>query len=176
MENVMNHKLLLTFLCLIPLIVFCQVKLSNVSMENEVQTMMPDNVAADTLIEMERTICYGTCPSYTLRIQGNGKVIFNGKEFVAHKGRAVDQISRENFNKLIQLANDIDFMSIPTQPECESWMTDHSSVFLTVKIDGESNSVTHYLGCRGFDHEEGLYRFEEAIDSLSGAHRWIENE
>lgn len=142
-------------------------------------TKKPNNsmeIPPDTLIEMERTICYGTCPSYTLTIQGNGTVIFDGKQFVSHTGPAEDKISNDKLNDLVQLIREIDFMTIPSNPECESWMTDHPSVFLTIEIDGQRNSVTHYHGCKGFKQEEDLFKLEEAVDSLSGARRWIEGD
>lgn len=127
----------------------------------------------DTLIQMERTLCYGTCPAYELTIYGSGKVVFEGKEFTAHKGTAEGEMSREKLSKLLRLIKEINFMQIPSNPECESRMTDHPSVFLTVEIGNERNNITHYLGCKGFEHEEELYKLETAIDSLSGAKRWI---
>jgi hypothetical protein len=125
---------------------------------------------------MERTICFGPCPSYKLSIFENGKVMFIGREFVGHKGEATREMSQENLEALVQKIRDSHFMDIPSSPDCETRYTDHPSVFLTIELDDERNSITHYLGCKGFQYEDELYELEEAIDSLSGAKRWIEGE
>lgn len=133
-------------------------------------------VTADTLVEMERTVCFGTCPSYKLSIFKNGKVMFIGREFVEHEGEATREMSQENLEALVQKIRESHFMDIPSSPDCETRYTDHPSVFLTIELDDERNSITHYLGCKGFQYEDELYELEEAIDSLSGANRWIEGE
>lgn len=132
--------------------------------------------AADTLIQMERTVCFGTCPSYELTIHGNRSVVFEGKEFVAHKGTKEGKISRENLNQLLKLINEINYMKIPSDPKCESWATDMPSVFLTIEIGDERNSITHYKGCRGFENEDELNRLEAAIDSLAGVNKWVKEQ
>lgn len=133
-----------------------------------------ESMESDTLLKMERTICFGTCPSYTLSILQNGDVTFNGREFVEHKGEATGEISQENLDVLIQKIRDSHFMEIPSNPECESRMTDHPSVFLTIWLADKQHSITHYQGCKGFQYEKKLYDLEETIDSLSGAKKWVE--
>ena len=128
---------------------------------------------SDTLIHMQRTVCFGTCPAYELTITQKGKVAFIGKQYVKQKGRAESQISGEKMDQLIQEIHESDFMEIPSNPECESRMTDLPSVFLTVNMDGNKHSVSHYHGCRGFEYEEQLYELENAIDSLAGVEKWI---
>lgn len=136
-----------------------------------------DEVASpDTLIKMERTICYGTCPSYTLSILENGKVNFNGREYVAHEGEATGMMSQENLDELTKMIRQSHFMEIPSNPECKSRMTDHPSIFLTIRLDDKQHGITHYQGCKGFQYEEELYDLEESIDSLSGAEKWVEGE
>lgn len=130
----------------------------------------------DTLVQMERTICFGTCPAYTLTIHKNGEVTFNGKEFVEYKEIATGEMSQEKLDNLIEKINDSPFMEMPSSPECETQYTDMPSVFLTIKLDGKRNSLSHYHGCKGFEHEEELYDLEEAIDSLAGVKKWIKGE
>lgn len=130
--------------------------------------------SSDTLIKMERTICFGFCPAYELIIQKNGKITFTGKEHVAHKGMAEGEMSQEHIEKLTRILRESHFMKIPSKPECKTRMTDHPSVFLTIELDGKRHSITHYHGCKGFEHEDELYDLEEKIDSLAGVDRWVE--
>lgn len=132
--------------------------------------------ASDTLIKMERTLCYGFCPAYELIIQENGKITFVGKEHVAHKGRAEDEMPQENMDNLMQAVRESYFMEIPSNPDCKTRMTDLPSVFLTIEIDGRRHYVNHYHGCKGFKYEGELYDLEEKIDSLAGVGRWVEKE
>lgn len=134
----------------------------------------PDSIQADTLIQMERTVCFGICPAYELTIQKDGKVIFNGKQFVEHTGIATGEISQENLDQIIKNINESYFMDIPSDPECKSRFTDMPSVFLTINVDGKSHNVSHYHGCKGFQFEKELFELEEAIDSLAGAKKWVE--
>jgi len=46
-------------------------------------------------ITLERTECYGFCPIYTLTIQGDGTVVYDGKDFVKTKGRVEITIPKE---------------------------------------------------------------------------------
>lgn len=140
------------------------------------ESISRDFSEADTLVQMERTICFGTCPSYTLSILENGKITFNGRDFVEHQGEATGMMSQENLDQLKRTIRESHFMDIPANPECKTQYTDHSSVFLTIQLDEKQHSITHYQGCKGFQYEEELYDLEEAIDSLAGTDRWIEGE
>ncbi|NBC65268.1 MAG: hypothetical protein GVY07_06335 [Bacteroidetes bacterium] len=142
----------------------------------EIPAYSPDFANPDTLVQMERTVCYGTCPSYTLSILDDGKITFVGRDFVAYQGEVTGMMSQENLEELRNRIRQSHFMEIPANPTCESRYTDHSSVYLTIQLDDIKHSVNHYQGCKGFQFEEDLYRLEEAIDSLSGTERWIEGE
>lgn len=133
-----------------------------------------NSIHPDTLVKMERTVCFGTCPAYEVLIFKNGRVEFTGKEFVAHEGSAEGEIPRGNIDALIERIQESSFMKLPSKPDCESRMTDHPSVFLTIKIDNQRNSVTHYHGCKGFEYEDKLYDLETSIDSLAGVKKWVE--
>lgn len=165
-------RVLLVSILFIPYLISLSLSIENLPKFSGNSFTRTDSVA-DTLVKMERTTCYGTCPSYTLRILEDGKVIFNGRKFVDHKGMAEREMSQKNLKQLIQEIYDSKFMEIPSDPKCESRYTDMPSVFLTIALDGEQNSVTHYHGCKGFRYEEKLYHLEEAIDRLANAGQWI---
>ena len=142
----------------------------------EIPAHSPDFSTPDTLVKMERTVCYGTCPSYTLTILEDGAIKFVGREFVVHQGESTGRMSQDNLEELRNRIRQSHFMEISANPTCESKYTDHSSVYLTIQLDDKKHSVNHYQGCKGFQFEENLYRLEEAIDSLSGTNRWIDGE
>src|SRR3984893_251893 len=52
-------------------------------------------------VTLERTVCFGNCPSYQVTIAQDGTVNFEGLDFVKTKGTAREQINPEDFNKLV---------------------------------------------------------------------------
>lgn len=135
-----------------------------------------DSIQSDTLVKMERTVCFGTCPAYELTIQKDGKVTFIGKQFVEQEGMVVGEMSETKMKELMQNIRESHFMEIPSDPECATRYTDMPSVFLRIHLDGNSHGVNHYHGCKGFQFEQELYNLETAIDSLAGTKVWIEGE
>jgi hypothetical protein len=51
-------------------------------------------------IEYFASGCYGTCPAFTLRIEGN-KALWDGHAFVRKKGKAEKQISDQQFSEIV---------------------------------------------------------------------------
>lgn len=43
-------------------------------------------VEASNSITLERTACYGTCPVYQVSIFADGKIVYEGKQYVDHIG------------------------------------------------------------------------------------------
>ena len=52
-----------------------------------------DSIQPQVVITLERTVCYGTCPAYTLRITGDGSVEYEGMRYVRVIGKATARIS-----------------------------------------------------------------------------------
>jgi hypothetical protein len=51
-------------------------------------------MSKDLVIGLERTMCPGACPDYSLFIHGDGKIVYEGRLYVVAKGRHGGQISR----------------------------------------------------------------------------------
>src|ERR1700722_3454969 len=62
-------------------------------------------------ISLERTRCFGMCPAYSLMIQGDGSVIYEGRQFVKITGQKKNQISTDDVVKLLRKFYEIDFFS-----------------------------------------------------------------
>lgn len=166
-------RVLLASILLIPYLISLSLNTETRLDSSRTSFVKVETEQSDTLVKMERTVCFGTCPSYTLYIQENGKVTFIGKEFVEHKGMAMGEMSKEKIHLLIETIRESHFMEVASNPECKSRYTDMPSVFLTIEVEGEQNSVSHYHGCKGFRFEKQLYDLETAIDSLAGTEKWI---
>ncbi|MFY9608700.1 MAG: DUF6438 domain-containing protein [Blastocatellia bacterium] len=135
-------------------------------------------VPQDTLITLERTPCYGTCPSYKLTISADGSVLFEGRRFVKKVGTVQSTISQAGLRELIERFEKINYFDLRDRYEeagdgCKDWSTDGPSAISSITTNGKSKSVRHYYGCRGIDVLAELTELEQAIDDAVNAAQWI---
>lgn len=131
-------------------------------------------VSPDTQISLERTMCYGTCPAYQLMISADGKVVFEGKEFVGAQGHREKTIPVEAVAAMLQEVDRIRFFELTGKYDCYD-ATDNPSAIVSVTRNGQTKAITHYHGCRSADPVAlaGLTRLEDAIDLLADIADWL---
>lgn len=139
-------------------------------------------IPADTLITLERSVCYGTCPDYKLTVSADGTVTFEGREYVKAKGVVKGSIPPEKLRQLIALFDEAKYFSLNDKYEtekdgCPEVWTDNPSVVTSIRINGKSKSVSHYYGCQdgrgALVYPKGLTILETQIDEIVGTQRWI---
>ncbi|HYX72040.1 MAG TPA: DUF6438 domain-containing protein [Nitrososphaera sp.] len=138
----------------------------------------------DTVITLERTECFGTCPSYKLSISANGKVVFIGQRFVKKTGKFESRITQDQLKQLVSEFERINYFSLKDdygwtvtyQPseDCPEWWTDHPTAYTSITINGKTKKVGHYDGCKGTDTVKKLAELENRIDEIVGTKQWIE--
>jgi len=137
---------------------------------------------ADASISLERTGCYGTCPSYTVTIHADGLVTFDGVAFVDTKGHAEARIPPEDVRRLFDTMLESCFSEL--SEEYFYPVTDHAWANTTLTADGRTKRVRHYLGDASVPPakrpSEGycwapaaLGLIEAEIDRVAGTQRWI---
>ncbi len=137
--------------------------------------------SADTLATLERTPCFGTCPSYTLAVLEDGTVRYQGRQFVAREGYAEKEISPEQVEQLVEAFREAGYFDLENSyvsgAECgQTVMSDMPTAITSLRADGKSKRVRHYHGCTGFPAEERLTALENAIDEIAGTRAWVEGE
>jgi len=120
---------------------------------------------------LDRTVCYGTCPSYKLTIKADGSVVFEGREFVKQKGIVKSQISQEQLRALLVEFGQNKILLFTRQVYKRGrWLrsvaTDNPTTTTSILINGKSKKVQHYHGCRGSRVLEDLTKFENKIDEI----------
>jgi len=136
------------------------------------------DIPSDLSITLERTRCYGFCPSYVLKISANGKVTYEGRASVKLVGQAESSISQEKLRELILAFEKINYFELRASYEtpndgCKDWVTDGPTAITSLTINGRSKSVRHYSGCRGIAALAELEKLEQAIDSAANTEQWI---
>ena len=124
----------------------------------------------DLVITLERTPCYGTCPVYTLTLFGDGKVVYEGKDFTKIRGRAETTISQAKIEQLVSEFEKIKYFSL-NDNYTERTITDAPSVITSITIDGKTKSIEHYHG--DFSAPETLTQLEDKIDKIVNSDQWI---
>ncbi len=136
------------------------------------------DVPTDTVITLERTECFGTCPDYKITISADGNVIFDGRRFVKKVGKAKSTVSQEQLREIIAAFEDINYFELRDKYEgpgdgCKQLVTDHPSAITSIRIDGKSKTVRHYYGCWGVEVLAELKKLEEGIDKTVNSAQWI---
>jgi hypothetical protein len=146
----------------------------------------PDTTVSVDSIVLERTVCFGFCPAYRVRIAGSGQVHFA----LTHPRDSLsmpqtDSIAPSAVLALLREAREIRFFELPAEidpahPEvCPVAATDHPSAIITIAHEDSVTRVHHYHGC--YAERDGeptdafprLTAFENAIDSAVRVERWL---
>lgn len=121
-------------------------------------------------ITLESTYCYGSCPSYKVTIT-NDKVQFEGTGNVAAEGKYIAAVNAKAVQKLAAKFIAADFYSM--DKSYRSMVTDQSTTFLSISIDGREKKVEDYVG-KSVGMPDVIEDLERQVDQLAGTSRWIE--
>lgn len=136
----------------------------------------------DLMITLNRTACYGTCPVYELTIEADGSIAFDGKKHTKTVGNAKGKIDIRQIDRLLDEFNSVDYLDLDEvydEKTCPSYSTDMSTVRTSIRQNGKTKFVSHYLGCseKGGDNKPyppGLTELERSIDAAVRSEQWIE--
>jgi len=113
----------------------------------------------DLLIELKRTPCYGTCPVYTVKIDKNGKGLFEGVENVDQIGRFSFSLSQDELIELENAFLQVDFYQLNNIYYAQ--VSDLPTTYITYNKDGNRKKIMDYYGA-----PEKLRTLENSIESL----------
>jgi hypothetical protein len=124
-------------------------------------------------ISLERTQCFGTCPSYQVTIRSDGTVEYEGKEFVTQKGNKRSKISRSDVLKLQRKAREIGLFALKDEYYVQEVgnasvaVSDLPSQIIIAKGGDRTKRIEDYLGA-----PRRLKEFEELIETVANTSAW----
>ncbi len=125
-------------------------------------------------IHFERTACYGTCPAYSVTIQGDGHVVYEGKAHVKTTGAQAGHIDPATVKALLAEFAQAKFLSLPSDYAMQKCTcrrcTDMPSAITELRVAGASHRVNHYYGCACAP--KALFTLESAIDKAATVEQW----
>jgi hypothetical protein len=130
----------------------------------------------DVTITLERTTCFGTCPAYSLTIEGDGKVTYEGKDFVRVKGVQHSKLDEAAVEKLVQAFLDVHYFDLLDDYETfkgpdgveRTEPGDAPTFYTSLRIADRSKKIKDHLGA-----PKALSELEDKIDAIVGSKRWI---
>lgn len=125
----------------------------------------------NVVITLERTMCFGTCPVYTVTVYGDGKVIFEGQKYVKVTGRRTARISPQQVRQLIAEFDKAHYFALQDRYYAPNSRTDFPSAITSITIGARTKTVDHYLG--DSSAPPALTNLEDKIDAIVNTKRWI---
>jgi hypothetical protein len=170
-----------TLMCGVVTLLFYEIQCPNM---DEIETFIPENAIVE--ISMERSICFGECPSYSLHVEGNGHIFYEGGKHTKIQGQHEAQMSQEDYQDLIQAFETYNFNRLVAEyhnavnPICTenaienafSSATDAPTVTIKIMVNGRLTEIDHYHG--DFYAPSELRELEDSIDDLTESNRWVE--
>lgn len=126
---------------------------------------------ATFLVKLERQACYGMCPVYTLRIDGDGKVTFEGKDHVKAKGEKTKKLDRATVDALASKIESSGYFTMSWMDPCDRVATDNPTVTVDITAKGHTRKIVDYHGNRCIPNE--LRDLEKEIDRVAGVDAWL---
>ncbi len=122
-------------------------------------------------ISLERTVCYGFCPAYTVTITGDGEVIYEGRAFVDAVGERRARIPAADVQALLARFDAIGFDQLQDEYANRN-ITDLPTRVITLTRNGRTKRVLDYAG-----HTVGMPQavrdLEDEIDRVANTAQWV---
>ena len=123
-------------------------------------------------ISLDRSSCYGACPSYVVKVSGDGNVSYCGFTDVEEQGRRTRQINPDDVRSLYDQILAADFFNL--DDEYFANITDGPSYHVSVSVDGQTKAVRDYFGQEA-GMPESVTVIQDVIDDIAGTSAWIGN-
>jgi hypothetical protein len=142
------------------------------------------STAATDSIVLERSICFGTCPAYRLRLSADGEIRFESRNPGDKIGAAIDTVSPVTLSSLVSRARSIGFFDLPQKIMGDSVLcpisrTDAPTAVVAIFTKDGATRVDDYYGCgervgnKILPALARLRAFENEIDSVLQSSRWV---
>ena len=148
----------------------------------------PTVIEDELKITLQRTACFGSCPDYTVTIDGQGNVEFRTRgenfpgEFEVHRsfsrsdgillsGTHSDKIDKSVVAELVEQFQEAAFFSL--QDEYRAQITDNPAYILTIDTGTASKTVVDYVG-KEVGMPQVVSELQDAVDQAAGTARWVD--
>jgi hypothetical protein len=122
------------------------------------------------MITLQRTVCFGFCPAYTVRITGEGEVTYIGERFVNAVGERHATIPRADVERLLHRFEEAGFMQL--RDEYRAHVTDLPTYTITLERNGRTKGVLDYGGISA-GMPAAVRDLQDEIDRVANTAQWV---
>jgi hypothetical protein len=133
-------------------------------------TPEPTPSGGPVTITLTRSVCFGFCPDYTVSINQDGLVTYEGRRFVNVSGPQTSQIEPADVQALLARFDAINFNSL--QDEYRAHVSDMPTYTVTLVRNGRSKTVVDYGG-PGAGMPEAVRELQTEIDRVANTQQWV---
>lgn len=112
---------------------------------------------------LERTACFGTCPTYRLTINGDGKAYYEGRRFVPREGRYAGQVDAAKMKALEAAAEQSGFFGL--KDVYDAPVTDLPSLIIRFRTPERDKQVKGRVGTPK-EFKELAVQLEEMLQGI----------
>ncbi len=98
------------------------------------------------VITMQRSVCFGVCPDYTVTVHEDGLVEYEGRQFVRTKGKRSWHVPVADAQALFTRFAAEKFTTLNVPQSCPMIATDNPTTTTTLWRQGARHIVDHYHG------------------------------
>jgi len=120
------------------------------------------------ILIMEKTTCFGTCPSFIFKVYPDGNVSYLGREFTERIGDFKATISKEELAELRLKFDKANFFSFANVYSAS--IKDLPTTFLYYDNGSQNSKITDYYGA-----PEELKNLEAEVEKLIESIDWQKN-
>jgi len=121
-------------------------------------------------IQLSRSGCYGTCPSYSVVVHGDGRVEFHGKHYVSIPGDYEARIVPDAASQLLERFRAADFFEL--KDTYRASVTDNPTYRLELVVGAKKKTIVDYVGT-WVGMPDSIRELEDAVDETAGTDRWV---
>ena len=126
-------------------------------------------VEGNTVITLERTACFGTCPVYSIKILEDGTVIYEGDRSVTTTGQQIGEIAPDIVVLMTAAFEDAGYFGWNEAYETQT-VSDLPTVITSVKSANGTHRIARYIG--DSTAPLALSFLEQWIDEMTNSALW----
>jgi hypothetical protein len=122
--------------------------------------------------KLSRSICLGSCPSYTVSVYSDGRVAYQGDAYVKLLGKAGAKLAPDELEALRAAFTQASYFDLVGPFDCHE-VTCGPSYQLLFHDGHRSRELLHYSGCRSPQGVGALVTLEAQFDTIVKSVRWV---
>lgn len=119
----------------------------------------------ELVIGMQKTICYGSCPAYSIQIFSDLSVVYKGERFVPVEGEHIYKIKRVEFEDLLSAFRGSDFFEFNS--DYTKGVSDLQTTYIEFYDEGKVKKIRDYYGA-----PEELKALERKVEEFVERRIW----